>query len=1000
MKITNVRINGIENPLGYCMEGLTCSWNVCDTVSKKQTNAVIEVSTSADFEEDDILYRVEGSSVEQGGEYLEDLELDLTPRMIYYYRVCVTGDAGDEAVSETQTFETGKMDEPWTADWIAAQKEDTFHPVMTKSFSLKGEVARARLYISGVGMFEAYLNGEKLGEEYLTPYVNNYETNIQVITFPVEECLKAENTLEIMLGKGWYMSVFGLALQANNYGDRMAAIAELHVEYADGTDEVIATDGSWEYYGSDIEDSGIYLGETLNRQLWKAGSASPQGAVANSDALCARKQDGNPKKPVEVLTDPTADEGTKNLVKSHLMDRISIPVLVKESIPVKEVIQTPAGETVLDFGQNFAGFVEFKAELPAGTKVVLDCGEILQKGNFYNGNYRDAQSRFIYVSDGRKETVRPHFTFFGFRYIRVTGWVGELKAEDFIGRVLYSDIRRTGFITTSNEKINRLYENTVWGLKSNFIDMPTDCPQRSERLGWTGDAQVFAPTASYHMDTRAFFHKFIKDLKDEQEYLSGGMPNFLPNMGHQETAGSVWGDIATFLPYTMYTYYGDKKELEYCYPMMKGWVDYIDRQDAKRGRTYLFDFMDTFGDWLALDGPTPSSFKGSTDDTYVSTLYYYRSTQMVREMAEVLGKTEDAAHYGDLEEKIEAAIYNEFFTPSGRLAINTQSAAVIAMKFGLGQDREKLKAQFRARLQQDLNQIKGGFVGAPLLCTVLAEAGMVELAYDFLLKEGFPSWLYSVNLGATTIWERWNSVFEDGTISDTGMNSLNHYSYGSVMEFVYAYVAGIRPLTPGFKSAILAPHPDIRIPKVDCTYDSVNGKYVSNWEICADGRLKVHLEIPFNCEAEVELPGYDAGAASAADGANTRQGVDSAANFETGNAAAAGTCTAANGAGISVNADGKMVLTAGAYDFLYQPTVDYRKPYTRQTTLGRLAQDPNAIGILGKYTPALAGIAMSGNPEMAANSLEALSHMGFLPFEPAALETAIKEITELVVVPA
>ncbi|MCD7814284.1 MAG: glycoside hydrolase family 78 protein [Lachnospiraceae bacterium] len=962
MKITNVRINGIENPLGYSMEGITCSWNVCDTISKKQTDAVIEVSESADFPEDEILYRIEGASLNQGGEQLVELELDLTPRTIYYYRVCVSGDAGDEAVSETQTFETGKMDEPWTADWIAARKEDDFHPVMTKSFPLKGEVSRARLYISGVGMFEAYLNGEKLGEEYLTPYINNYENNIQVITFPAEKCLKEENTLEIMLGKGWYMSVFGLALQANNYGDRMAAIAELHVQYADGSSEVIVTDGSWEYYGSDIEDSGIYLGETLNRQLWDGKE--------------------NPKKSVEVLSNPASDEGTKNLVKSHLMDRISIPVLAKESIPVKEVIQTPAGETVLDFGQNFAGFVEFEAELPAGTKVVFDCGEILQKGNFYNGNYRDTQSQFIYVSDGRKETVRPHFTFFGFRYIRVTGWVGELKAENFIGRVLYSDIRRTGYITTSNEKINRLYENTVWGLKSNFIDMPTDCPQRSERLGWTGDAQVFAPTASYHMDTRAFFHKFIKDLKDEQVYLDGGMPNFLPNMGHREKAGSVWGDIATFLPYTLYTYYGDKKELEYSYPMMKGWVDYIDRQDAERGRMYLFDFLDTFGDWLALDGPTQSSFKGSTDDTYVSTLYYYRSAQMVREMAEVLGKTEDAAHYGELEKKIEAAIYQEFFTPSGRLAIDTQSAGVIAMKFGLGQDREKLKAQFRARLQKDLNQIKGGFVGAPLLCTVLAESGMVELAYDFLLKEGFPSWLYSVNLGATTVWERWNSVFEDGTISDTGMNSLNHYSYGSVMEFVYAYAAGIRPLTPGFDRAILAPHPDVRIPKVDCTYESVNGKYVSNWEICADGKMKVHLEIPFNCEAEVELPGYDA----AADGADV--------------ALVSGTGTSADGTGICMNADGKMILTAGAYDFLYQPTADYRKPYTRQTTLGRLVQDPNAIGILGKYTPALAGIAMSGDPEMAANSLEALTHMGFLPFEPAALEAAIAELTELVVVPA
>ncbi len=927
MRITNIRINGIQEPLGYALDGMTCSWNVCGTQDRKQANAVIEVSSKEDFS--DIIYRKEGKDLRQSG---EALAFALKPRTVYYYRIQVTGDGGDSAVSDIQRLETGKMDEPWAAEWIAAAKEDTFHPVMARTFPVKGSVRSARLYVSGVGLFEAYLNGEKLGEEYLTPYVNNYETTIQVLTFPVEAFLKEENCLEIMLGKGWYMSVFGLALQADNYGDRMAAIAELHIEYEDGSEEVIATDSSWCYYGSDIEDSGIYLGETLNRQLWDGKK--------------------NEKKPVVVLADPASDEGTKNLDKSHLMDRISIPVLVKESMPVKEVIHTPAGETVLDMGQNFAGFMEFKAALPAGTKVTLDCGEILQQGNFYNGNYRDAKSQFVYISDGRKETVRPHFTFFGFRYIRVSGWPGGLKAEDFTGRVLYSDVSRTGFIKTSSEKVNRLYENTVWGLKSNFIDMPTDCPQRSERLGWTGDAQVFAPTASYHVDTRAFFHKFIKDLKDEQEFLDGGMPNFLPNMGHQETAGSVWGDIATFLPYTMYTYYGDMNELKYAYPMMKGWVDYIDRKDAQRGRTYLFDFLDTFGDWLALDGPTPTSFKGSTDDTYVATLYYYRSAQMVREMAQVLGKTEDAAHYGELEEHIKDAIYEEYFTPSGRLAVDTQSAGVIALKFRLGKDRGKLIGQWKKRLKKDLNQIKGGFVGAPLLCTVLAEAGEYELAYDFLLKEEFPSWLYSVNLGATTVWERWNSVAPDGAISDTGMNSLNHYSYGSVMEFVYAYAAGIRPLTPGFKRAAIAPHPDIRLHKIDCSYNSVNGKYVSNWEIESDGTMKVHIEIPFDCEAQVELPGCP---------------------------------------------DGTQVLPAGAYDFSYQPEKDYRKPYTKETTLGRLAKDEKAMAILGKYAPALAGIAMSGDPEMASHSLEALSHMGYLPFEPDKLAAAIREIEDMAV---
>ncbi len=304
MKITNVSINGIKNPLGYTLDGMVCSWNVCDTSSTRQVSSAIEVSETSDFAQ--LLYQKEGELNQNG----EPLDFPLRPRTTYYYRVRVTGDAGDSAVSETQTLETGKMDEPWSAQWIAATKEDTFHPVMTKAFSAEKPVAKARLYVSGVGLFEAYLNGKKLGEEYLTPYVSDYDSCLQVITFPVEDCLQEQNELELMLGKGWYMSVFGLALQANNYGDRMAAIAELHIDYADGSEEVLVTDGSWEYYSSDVEDSGIYLGEILNRQLW-AGRE-------------------NPKKPVDVLADPAADPGTKNLEISHLMDRISLSVLARK----------------------------------------------------------------------------------------------------------------------------------------------------------------------------------------------------------------------------------------------------------------------------------------------------------------------------------------------------------------------------------------------------------------------------------------------------------------------------------------------------------------------------------------------------------------------------------------------------------------------------------------------------------------------------------------------
>lgn len=936
MRITETKINGIQNPMGFIYDFMLCSWKVEDTESKKQVHAKIEVSEDADFTR--ILWEKEGEDLKQSG---EKIDLELKPRTTYYYRVTVTGDQGDTAVSDFAYFETGKMQEAWEADWIAPQKEDAFHPVIGTKFVAAKPVKRARLYASGVGVFEAYLNGKKLGEEFLAPYVNNYEANIQVLTFPVEELCSengeaGENSLEFLLGKGWYMGEFGLDGQKENYGDRMAVIAELHLEYEDGTTACICTDQNWKYCGSDIEDSGIYFGEDLNRLLWE--------------------EKENPWKPVEVIADSKVEEGTKNLAKSHLMDRLSLPVVAKEQISVKEILHTPVGETVLDMGQNFAGFVEFDADLPKGTKVVLDFGEILQNDNFYRENYREARSQFVYISGGKPETVRPHFTFFGFRYVRVTGWAGELKKEAFRGNVLYSDLQRTGYIHTNHEKINRLYENTVWGLKSNFLDMPTDCPQRNERLGWTGDAQVFAPTASYHMDTRAFFHKFVKDLRDEQKMIDGAVPNYVPNIGHKEDAGSVWGDIATFLPYTLYIYFGNQEEMNYCYPLMKDWVDYIDRKDGERGeKHYLFDFGFHFGDWLALDGATPTSFKGSTEDTYIASVYYCESVRKTAEIAETLGLTEDAAHYRKLEEKIRQAVLAEYFTPNGRLAVTTQAAYVIALKFGIYVDREYLIAQFKKKLQADGNQIKCGFVGAPLLCTVLAEAGLYELAYDFLLKEGFPSWLYSVNLGATTIWERWNSVLPDGTISPTGMNSLNHYSYGSVMEFMYAYAAGIRPAEPGFARAVIAPHPDVRLPKMECSYDSVNGKYTCNFEICPDGTLHVVVEIPFNCEAEVELPGYK---------------------------------------------EGKQILSAGRYEFDYVPETDYCHPYGEKTTLARVGKDPKALAVLGKYTPALAGMSQSDDAEFLYNTLEEISYLGFLPFDPEKLQQAIKELKEINVLEA
>ena len=925
MRIETIRINGLCEPMGFALPTLSVSFHVVDTPSKRAT--AVRVALFAADAGAPLCVR-EGAELDWTGVSLDAAVLK--PRTAYRVEIAVEGDAGDRARAEGR-FETGKCGEPWAADWIAPVRGDDCHPLLRRRFPVRPGLRRARLYAAGVGLFEAYINGRKLGDELLLPGITNYETRIQTVTFPIDTLREGENELSFLLGRGWYMGEFGLEKQKNNFGDRMAVIGELYLSYADGSEERICTDGAFEYAPSDVTESGIYYGEDIDRRerarVWKRA---------------------------EPLTDPASDPGTRNLNKTHLTDRLSPPLTVRETLPVQEIIMTPAGDAVLDFGQNFAGFPEFDADFPAGTAITLEFSEILQGGCFYRENYRGARSRLTYISGGERETVRPHFTYFGFRYVRVMGWPGPLDREMFRGCVLYSEMDRTGWLRTGHEKLNRLYENTLWGLKSNFIDMPTDCPQRDERLGWTGDAQIFASAASYHMDTRAFYRKFEQDLMDEQAFLDGAVPNYVPNIGHKRDATSAWGDIATFLPMTLWRRFGSREALAFAYPMMRGWVDYMDRCDAAQGaRRYTFSPNFQFGDWLGLDGPAEGSFKGGTDDGYLGAVYYYRSAQECAEAAGVLGFSEDAARYAALAAHIRQGILKEYFTPNGRLAMDTQASYAAALKFGLWVDRERLIAQFRARLNKDGDSIRCGFVGAPMLCTVLAECGLTELAYDLLLREDYPSWLYCVNLGATTVWERWNSVGPDGTISDTGMNSLNHYAYGSVMEFVYGWAAGIRPAEPGFRRAILAPEPDRRLRWLDCSYDSVAGRYAVRWQIGADGALDVHAEVPFGCEAELTLP--RAGRAP-------------------------------------------IRLSAGRYDYHYTPERDYRKPFDEHTPLRTLGGSEQALALLERLAPPLGAMARNGDPEFSGNGLaEFRSMLHFLPIAPEALEQAIAEIRALIV---
>ena len=935
MKITQMKTNGVTCPIGYEMDTVSVSWKVEETASKKAVEETVEVSLREDFGE--ILFRTD--QTDRTGTILP---VALSPKTRYYWRATVKGDAGDSAAAAS-FFETGRMDTPIDADWIAPEEESAItHPILTKRFVLTAPVKKARLYITGVGLFEAYLNGEKIGDEFLTPYLTDYETRLQVITFDAAEFLKeGENTLSILLGRGWFFGPYGLSNETNYFGSVPAAIAELEVVHEDGTKKSIKTDSTWTYHGSNIESSGIYDGEVINRLLYEGKE--------------------NPERPVRIIDRFTG--GTKNLAKSHLCDRLSLPVRILKTRKAVEILHTPSGATIADFGQNAAGFVSFHAAFPKGTKITFTCGEILQKGEFYHGNYREAKTQFVYVSDGREEEVRAHFTFSGFRYLLVEGWQGELTAGDLTMNVLSSDLARTGHFHCENGKINRLCENTLWGERSNFLDIPSDCPQRSERLGWTGDIQVFSKTAALHLDTDAFFRKFCVQLRDEQKKIDGAVPNYVPNFGHQTDACAVWGDVGTFLPWNLWNTYGSREELKANYPMMRDWVEWIRRQDETPGHAHphLYDFGFSFGDWLALDGPTPSSFKGRTDEAFISSCHYCRSSQIVSRAAAVLAEGEedagkkqayekDAVFYEDLAGKILSAIRAEYFTSSGRCSVDTQTGLALALAFDIAPDKEKCREQMRVCLKRDLYQIKAGFAGAPILCMALAESGLVQEAYDLLFREDYPSWLYEVNLGATTVWERWNSVLPDGTINPAGMNSLNHYAYGSVMEFVYSYAGGIRSLAPGWKRAVLAPIPDVRFgKKVTCSYDSPSGVYACSWETAEDGTLSVTVSVPFGCTAEVILPG-----------APDQKSLE---------------------------------VEAGEQVYRYKPLQDVRQVFTWDSKVSRALSVQKAMEILQRLVPPVAG--MAHDPEMAANTFRDLAEMWYLPIDRKKLKEAVAELEKI-----
>ena len=808
MYITACQVNHLTDPLGYLLERTVFSWRVEDAQGTRA-------------EASRLCVRQGGAVVyDSGWAQLDSLAapavFPLRPRTRYTWRVSVRTDRGEEARSEENWFETGRMDEPWQAQWIGCADAERL-PVFSRRVTPERPVRSARLYICGLGLYEAAWNGERIGSEYMTPYCTNYDAWVQYQTYDVTAQLQQAGELSVTLADGWYAGRFGFTKDGLPYyrGSRKL-LAELILTYDDGSEQHIGTDPSWRVTRSRITFSGIYDGE--------------------------HRDDTLPELPPEPALPVDPPRGA-------VTARLSTPVAVRRELPVT-LLRTPAGETVFDTHQNMTGIFRLRVHVPAGRLVRLQFGEVLQNGNFYNGNLRSAKAEYRYLSDGAEHILSPRFTFYGYRYVRIEG-VEAPDPADFTALVLHSELPVTGRLTTGHALVNRLIRNAEWGHIGNFLDVPTDCPQRDERMGWTGDAQVFAPTACYLRSCFSFFAKYLRDLASEQACFGGEVPQTVPSFGMLPSS-AAWGDAACIIPWVCYEYSGDSSILSDQFDSMCAWVAFMDRleQDGHGWRDHFH-----FGDWLALDGPGGiDGVQGGTDKGYIALTYLRCSAELTARAADVLGRPADAARMRAIADRTLAELRAEYFTPTGRCTEGTQTGLLLALHHHLSPDEARTRRDLAQKMAQCEGRLKTGFVGTPILCEELMKAGMEEQAFRLLVNEEYPGWLYSVKLGATTVWERWNSILPDGSISSTGMNSLNHYAYGSIVAWLYRDVAGIAPAEPGFRSARLRPHVSRTLGSAEAEYISAAGTWRAAWQILPDGRIRYRCTVPFGCTATLDLP--------------------------------------------------------------------------------------------------------------------------------------------------
>ncbi|WP_313266675.1 family 78 glycoside hydrolase catalytic domain [Sphingobacterium sp.] len=837
--VIDLKVEHLKDPLAIETAAPRLSWKITSTEKNtQQSEYEIRVGTDKTLlnKGKDLVW--ENHTVTDQSIWIDYAGSPLQSKKKYFWQVRVKDNHGNRSAWSTiGFFQTGMASSDWHAQWITVSGKDTSarSPLFRKEFTLKKKIKSAMAYITAKGLYEAKLNGRRISDTYFAPGWTSYKNQLQYQVYDVTAFLTVgSNVIGASLGNGWYKGRIGFGNQHNFYGDTRGLLLQLEVEYTDGTKQTIKTDESWKYTYGPIMASDIYDGERYDAGMEIAGWDT------------AGFKEDNKWTAVGLM-----NKGTEKLIAMS-----GPPVRKHEQFRALRVFKTPKGDTVVDFGQNLVGWATLKAQGPAGTRITLSHAEVLTKdGNFYTENLRSAKAQNSYILKGGAEQIfEPHFTFQGFRYVKVEGYPGELNVDNITAVALYSDMQTTGKFATSNPLINQLQHNIQWGQKGNFLDVPTDCPQRDERLGWTGDAQAFANTAAYNMDVAGFFSKWLSDVKADQQ-PSGLIPHVVPNvLGANDGASAGWADVSTIIPWDMYVAYGDRSVLETQYESMQKWVNYI-RSVAKNN---LWNSGFHFGDWLFYRPNDDNDGRAAVTDKYlIAQTFYAHSTQLLINAAEVLGKQEDAAKYRALLSDIKAAFAKEYMTATGRLVSSTQTAYVLALQFDMLP--EELRAACADRLVANIrdygNHLTTGFLGTPYICHVLTRFGYNDVAYDLLMQENYPSWLYPVKMGATTIWERWDGIKPDGSFQTPDMNSYNHYAYGAIGDWMYRTIAGINSVAadPGYKTIVIAPKPGGKLTKASAELETMYGIVKSAW-VLENNILKLEVTIPANTKAKIVLP--------------------------------------------------------------------------------------------------------------------------------------------------